>query len=389
MANPHRSARLATLLLGIGATAFALLAAEGAIRLLRPYNSPETLARYSMRYVPSVFARYRIAPAGRLVELDGGKAWGTKPEDAPPERAYRINELGFRAPAFEIDKPDGLTRIFVLGGSAAFDLNAVDESAQRGNAWPDLVGRALEADGLGPLEVINAGVPGYATFDSLGRLHAQLWMYEPDVVLVYHAWNDIKYWKKFEIHPQKPLIERVPVFVDDQNPFTSYQGWWDRLLCHSQLYVKLRTRYFKSRVSFDLEGRVGPDTGERADRYGAWGPRQFRLHLELLVDAIRHIGALPVLITQATLAAPDSPPEDRERIAYQWQLLSHEALVAAFGEANEIVRAVGRDKGAAVIDAAARLSGRSEIFADTVHTTPEGSRALAALVARELAPQLR
>ena len=29
-------------------------------------------------------------------------------------------------------------------------------------------------------------------------------MYEPDVVLVYHAWNDIKYWKRFEIEPEAP-----------------------------------------------------------------------------------------------------------------------------------------------------------------------------------------
>jgi len=330
-----------------------------------------------------------MAPVGGLVEVDGAKAWGTKPADAPSDHVYRINSVGYRASSFAVNKPEGLIRIVVLGGSAVFDPNSSDASENEGNSWPDLVQRDLEADGLGPLEVINAGVPAHASFDSLGRLHSQLWMYEPDIVLVYHAWNDIKFWKRFEIDPQTPLIERVHPYNEDQNPFIRYRNGWDRLFCHSQLYVKLRNRYLKSQLKVGLEGRIDPDADERASSYGPWGPRQFRLHIELIADAARNIGALPVLVTQASLISSENTPAERERIGYHYQLLSHDALVAALEEANEIIRSIGRDKEIAVIDAAASLNGRAEMFKDGVHTTPEGSQALAALVARGLAPHLR
>ena len=153
--------------------------------------------------------------------------------------------------------------------------------------------------------------------------------------------------------------------------------------------MKLRNRYLKSQLKVGLEGRIDPDADERASSYGPWGPRQFRLHIELIADAARNIGALPVLVTQASLISSENTPAERERIGYHYQLLSHDALVAALEEANEIIRSIGRDKEIAVIDAAASLNGRAEMFKDGVHTTPEGSQALAALVARGLAPHLR
>jgi hypothetical protein len=213
-------------------------------------------------------------------------------------------------------------------------------------------------------------------------------MYEPDVVLVYHAWNDMKFWKRFEITPEAPLITLLQPYDEGKNPFLSYRGWWDRLLCHSQIYVKLRRRFFNRRLSVGLEGAISDRGDERATSFSPWGPRQFRLHLELIADAAENIGALPVLITQATLASPSNSAEERNLLGYHYQLLEHDTLVAAFEEANGMIRAVGREKNIPVIDAAAELSGQRAFFTDAVHTTAEGSRALAALVARDLARHL-
>jgi lysophospholipase L1-like esterase len=96
------------------------------------------------------------------------------------------------------------------------------------------------------------------------------------------------------------------------------------------------------------------------------------------------MGAVPVLITQARLVSELNTETDRNKIRYDYQLLSHDALVKAFNECDEAVRQVANEKGALLIDLSKKFSGRSDIFRDHVHTTAKGSQALAEEVAAEM-----
>jgi lysophospholipase L1-like esterase len=360
---------------------------EVLVRLLVPLHTPEDYRRYSIQYLPSLFSRYVIEPVDRLVEVDREKAKGRRGSAAKtPDRAYFINELGFRGPNVPLSKPEGTTRILVLGGSAVFDVNVYDEGPVRTHDWPHQMERLLHEMGHPGVEIINAGTPSYASFDSLGRLYSQLWMLEPDYVLIYHAWNDIKYWSSKEIIPEAPLIKQYGPYDDTANPLTHYRGWLDRLLSHSQIYVNLRRRYYKWKLRPGLEG-VLPE-GEYSSTFGPYGPRQYRLNLELIVEASRSIGAIPVLTTQATLLTPDNTERERRSIGYGFQLMTHDALVEALDETYRQTSEVASAKKVALIDLAAEMNGRRELFADHVHTTPEGSRELAQRVAASLATQL-
>jgi hypothetical protein len=104
-------------------TALGLVVSEIAVRLLFPFNSPDTVRAYSLDYEGSLFTRIRFAGVNRLVEVDPDKAWGVKPADAESERSFHINALGFRGPSFSPRKPEGMLRVFVLGGSSVFDQN--------------------------------------------------------------------------------------------------------------------------------------------------------------------------------------------------------------------------------------------------------------------------
>lgn len=359
---------------------------EVSVRVLLPYNTPDTVRQYSLEYEPAVYTRSLLKPVGRLVELDSGKAWGGKATDEASEVAVFISSNGYRGPAFAVQKPPETTRIIVLGGSAVFDHGVRDGDTDEGS-WPHLLGKRLTESGVDNIEVINAGIPGHATADSLGRLFTQLWMYSPDFVLVYHGWNDIKYWKSLEISPDRPLISQFSPYDPESNPFISYRGFWDRLLSNSQIYMKIRNKYFMSKVNVGAEGALTA-TGERAIDYEAYGPEQFRLNLELIVSACEVIGAEPVLVTQATLLSPDSSSADRERINYDYQSLEHDTLIRAYDETYQITRDIGARTGAMIIDAAPDLNGVSEYFGDHVHFSPAGSAALADRVAKELAPVL-
>ncbi len=365
---------------------FGLLVAEIVVRLFLPMNSPDTVREHSLEYVPAVYARHLLKPVGRLVDTGKEKAWGGESPDVPGDELYFISENGYRGPSFDVRNMAQKTRIIVLGGSAVFDQNVWDTSGDVKRTWPHVVEKHLLDRGFHDVEVINAGIPGHSSADSLGRLLSQLWIYEPDIVVVYQGWNDIKFWGLTPISPEQPMISFVPTYDARLNPFISYQGTLDRFLSHSQIYIKLRNRFYKWKIPLGSEGaNSGTDTGIRVDTYSEYGPEQFRLNLESIVSASHSIGAKPVLISQATLVAADNTDDDIARIGFGYQNLSHAAMSRAFDETYDIIRRVAENTNTLMIDAATAMNGKSEYFGDHVHTSPAGSARLAQIVADELA----
>jgi lysophospholipase L1-like esterase len=99
-----------------------------------------------------------------------------------------VNARGFRDRERAPRKPDGVTRVLVLGGSAVFGYGVYDGES--------LFTRVLErrlADALGPgrpIEVLNAGVPGYDSTQETILLATKLLDYSPDLVVMFDGWND-------------------------------------------------------------------------------------------------------------------------------------------------------------------------------------------------------
>lgn len=351
------------------------------MRTFRSHISPASERAASLQYEPSVVSRNALPREVQTTRDSDGRVM------------YRINQLGYRGRDIAIPKPHGTTRVVVLGGSSAFDVGALD-----GRDWPHQVERILRRKGFRNVEVVNAALPGYATWDMLGRFYAEIWMLEPDYVLSYESWNDIKYFPW--LTPHQPLARGYlppPTVMTSAgprvaNPFIYYSGWLDRLLCHSQLYTHLRRRYYWWRLGqIGLEGLLTGPPDERPDgssypaAFEAWGPRQYEMTLRLLVSAARDAGAIPILATQARLVTDTTSPEDRKRISYDYVRLSHEAIVRAFAACDAAIYEVGKQTSAHVIDVSSALSGRSDLFSDHVHTTAKGSRAIAKLVGEQLA----
>ncbi len=164
-------------------------------------------------------------------------------------------------------------------------------------------------------------------------------------------------------------------------------------MSHSQLYVRLRWRYWSwrlGRIGFEGLFRIGeeqsPDyQGSYPNRYSEWGPRQYELNLRLIAAAARAIGAVPVFLTQARLVSLSNSQADRTRIRYGYANLSHEVLVRAFSDCDKALFAAGRAGDVPVLDLATMFNGKSELFVDHVHTTTVGSEALAKATANFLA----
>ncbi len=99
----------------------------------------------------------------------------------------QINSSGFRGDALHIPKPEGRVRIFALGESTTYGIfNKQDDT------WPYLLEKQLRSTyPSSDLEVVNAGLVSATTAENLVRLLLRIMPLEPDILLVYHGYNDL------------------------------------------------------------------------------------------------------------------------------------------------------------------------------------------------------
>ena len=306
----------------------------------------------------SIFSRHVFEPKERILKKDA--------------QQWHINSLGYRGKNFPVEKPNDEYRVLIYGGSFVFDIEA-----KQNEHWPQLVENELRKLGKKKVRVINAGIPGHASFDCLGRLIAEGHLFEPDTIILCVAWNDIKYFNE-----QKPLLRAFKPFARTDNPLATYQNWLDELLCrYSQLYVRLRQRYYTWTINVDTEGAV--PKGEPLDDTAESGLVQYRLTLNTFVDLVRNIGAEPILMTQCRLVSPNNSEKAKSLVKYKYVKLTHKALCQAFAKTDAVIREVASQKKCHLIDTQA-MTGNLDYFADHIHTSAKGSQILATLVAESL-----
>jgi len=99
-----------------------------------------------------------------------------------------INSLGFRGDEIAVIKPPNTIRIAVLGASTTFCAEVSENKA----TWPEIVKIKLnEKFPNHTFEMINGGVSGYGIASSLINLRHRILHLRPDIIIVYHATNDL------------------------------------------------------------------------------------------------------------------------------------------------------------------------------------------------------
>lgn len=337
---------------------FLYAAGEVFIRMTKEYQTPKTIRMESLQYAPALFARIVFPQL----------------EQNNPDDKWSINSLGYRGAEFSEEKVDGTVRIMIFGGSTVFDQNV-----PKGKHWPAKNQNILASQGLTNIQVINAGIPGLASFESLGRLFSEGHLFKPDYVILYNAWNDIKYF------PNEASLLRTMKPYDESKEFRSnYHRWIDQLLGDtSQLYVRLRALYFSWKYNVGDEGFAehDKDNGEILDS----NLNQYRLTIEMFVDLAKNIQAVPILTTQARLITNNNTELERSRIGYKYQKLNHQNLVKAFKKTDVIALSVAESKGVPMINISNEMTGNGEYFSDHVHLSGKGSIRVAQIVTTQLA----
>jgi lysophospholipase L1-like esterase len=270
-----------------------------------------------------------------------------------------LDSRGFRSPELEVPKPKGRVRLAFLGGSTTFCAEVHGNEA----TWPARVVAGLrEAHPRVAFDWINASAGGWATDSSLTNLDRRLAPLEPDVILVYHATNDLT-------KDSRELARRAG--LGDTGGDVS--GWlgehsmaWD-LLCKNQAYRKrLRPASEERRgLDFDPEELVRP----------------FRERLTALTRRATEIAPRVVLITFSQRTRVSQSAEERQSSArsslYYMPYMTPEGLIEVFAAANAVVREVARAEGALLVDGEDEIPADGEHFTDSVHFTARGCEAMA------------
>ena len=133
----------------------------------------------------------QMALQGGFFTPDEHALWVLSPnyrQDASPETGDAplvLNEHGHRGPPTTLQKPPGVRRVLVLGGSHPFGM-WVSDSQVYSAVLQDL----LNAAGPRRWEVLNAASPGHTTFQGRQYLAHQGLGFEPDVVVFDLGMND-------------------------------------------------------------------------------------------------------------------------------------------------------------------------------------------------------
>jgi len=164
-----------------------------------------------------------------------------------------VNSLGFiSTPELEITKSPNTIRIAFLGGSstAGTGPNLADEYT-----WPWLVWETLrnKLEGKKKIEFINAAIGGYSTFESYGRLWSRVRFLQPDIVVVYHGWNEMYYFDEIDELFSWKTWQDGSWSTDTHGKIKVYEPlWFDPFIGYSQLLTKIRIL-----LSQPIKGEIG------------------------------------------------------------------------------------------------------------------------------------
>lgn len=307
-----------------------LVVCWGGLELLaRALNAVGAVESYSaMRTVRGEGEDFRPVhiTADEYHEPDPELLW--RPIDRWPYTRQR-----FKGPVVDPDKPAATFRVMCYGDSNT-------DGPPRGG-WPEHLQDLLASRLPGEVEVLNAGVAGYSSYQGLLRFRAEVDRYRPDLVLVSFGWNDpvtVNGPDKRYRPPSRPLVVL------------------DRFLLRYRFYRVARYYLHASRAP------RAADAGPRVSH------RDYAANLQGFVETARAHGAEAVLLTRPHLPLGD--------VGSNWRI--------DVPRYNQVVRALGARTGALTIDVKRAFARHPELFSDQCHFTPAGYAEMANLVYEEL-----
>jgi len=340
------------------------LAAEFAARYRERHRDPPS------DYFPTIYYPHRRLRYGLVPNVDY-YGW------------FKINSMGFRGREVSRQKPPGTFRIICLGGSTTFDSGSVG----RALPWPEVVEtelrRRLKTESI---EVLNLGIGGAMSLDSLIDLQMRALDLQPDLIIVYQTHNDLIY----SIPP--PYRESTDLFPLEDRPRSRFVRW---LTYHSLLYAKSEERVFGtlSSITGAIEGvfGVGREPGDDREAGMELGLANFRSHINSMA-AIARANGIALALVEVTVPFADGtarPGECRhcDALSETYGAVPIDKLHTMFSRYNEaLMQVAASGPGVHHIPTQGFVPAADRYYHDPVHFGPEGSLQFGTKLAEAVAP---
>ncbi|HSS79340.1 MAG TPA: SGNH/GDSL hydrolase family protein [Thermoanaerobaculia bacterium] len=350
------------LLLAIVVAAILLAGGEAALRVaLRLHDGawPRTKAAvfydqiHLLRQIYRRHAYLNTAPReGGRVEVFGKRA--------------TLNRLGYRSPERPRAKPSGVVRVLIAGGSTTFDVLAPDDAS----TWPNLLEARLKA-GARPIEVWNAGFPGWTSQENVISLAIRDQDLAPDLAILYQGANDLQpgahqpFDSQYE-HGHAELTRRA---LGLELPPPSWLG-------RSLLVEKLRELVSGPADPWQALGRPDLDAAPRRDHVAPESVTTFERNVRSFAALARSRGAGVILVTQPVRIRAAQRAADSEWLAGWYPGLKPEAVPQELERLNDVLRRLGSEGVGTLVDADRDIAWADGDFGDPLHYTPDGRQKL-------------
>ena len=276
-----------------------------------------------------------------------------------PDPAYDgHNALGYRGPEIALPKPQGTFRIVAMGGSTTYSTGTTAEES-----YPAFLQSILRDDyGYSNVEVINAGVSGYTSWEVLSSFAFRVLELEPDMLIYYGALNDltVREWLSSDcyrgLNPQRGLNGHRGLFVERNAELPAsalYRliaisfGWMSNPLALDASFEPSRVKCERASSDATLEKRLAANT-----------PIYFERNLRNLMTLALAHNVQPVVSSWAYNSEAERPQLWRESIAQH----------------NAVMRQIANEMGIPYINLAADFPINANYWeGDGVHLVAAGT----------------
>ncbi len=187
--------------------------------LIRPLSPP---------LVPDQYRHHKLVPNSH-----------SRLEQRDFSYVQRVNNVGLRGKDIAEEKSPGTYRILMLGDSFTMG-KGVNDDETFSVLLETALNRRLAVCGGGPVEILNAGVDGYAPVLSFIQLTRELYPLKPDMVVLNLDMNDLVGEAAFRsqaVYGEDGVIVGVPLGPERTSPVEKIRSWSERHLFLTRLLL--------------------------------------------------------------------------------------------------------------------------------------------------------
>jgi lysophospholipase L1-like esterase len=289
------------------------------------------------------------------------------------ENIQQINSEGYRNGAKEFEKKKNTIRIIAIGGSTTFGWLIKDYR----ETWPTQLEEILNKKFNNKIEVINAGLPGGMSSESLVAFIMKDKYLDPDIVIFHNGGNDMvpllydKYYPDYKYH-------RAIIGADKLRP-------GERNLIIKSNFVKLFYAFWIRNAQLSSVRSAPEEKVELKEailnvkKHSAIG---FERNMETLIREVKSIGAEPVIFP-FHLASDEVYKLIPESMRYAQQL--HPAMILGIEKNKAVLKSLAIKYNIPYHEIEAHKIPLENFF-DHTHVKPQGEKIKAEFIAQYIIP---